>query len=303
MINIIPSKYNFWNVVYEIFVRATNCFSWKFKKTEKKLLQTGCLTILTTQPVFIIGVPRTGSTFFYQLITNRYDVSYFDNLVDIMHSFPLTGFYLSYKIYGNKPHNCFKSKSGHTISYGLHCPSEAGNYWYRFFKKKQYLVRPEDLDYATKQQIKNEIESVIKRYDKPIVIKNLANSLRLRLIKELFPNAKIIIIDRNINDTTKSIIKNRKNKSVSQNEFWSIYPPEIENIEFQNEKELIHQQINAIKAYIKKDIKLFSPENVIHMRYENLINTPAQVLTVLDQFMNAKLRRNARLPSNLKKQK
>ncbi|MGM0505230.1 MAG: sulfotransferase family protein [Bacteroidota bacterium] len=303
MTNIIPAKYNFWNVVYEICVRAVKCFSRKFKKTEKKLLEADRSTALPGQPVFIIGVPRTGSTFSYQLITNRYDVSYFDNLVDIMHSFPLTGFYYSYKMFGNKPHNCFKSKSGNTLSYGLHCPGEAGNYWYRFFKKQQYLVRPEDLTSATKQQLKAEIESVIKRYKKPLVIKNLANSLRLRLLKELFPNAKIIIIDRNLKDTARSIAKIRKKKSVSRNEFWSIYPPEIKDMNFHDESERIHQQIHSVKKYIENDIKHFPPENVLHIQYENLINSPEQILNNLDQFMDTGLRKNSRLPANLQKQK
>lgn len=303
MTNIIPAKYGFWNVVYEICVRAVKIFSWKLKKTEKKLLEADRSTVLSDQPVFIIGVPRTGSTFSYQLITNRYDVSYFDNLVDIMHSFPLTGFYYSYKLFVNKPHNCFKSKSGNTLSYGLHCPSEAGNYWYRFFEKQQYLVHPEDLSSGTKQQLKTELESIIKRYNKPLVIKNLANSLRLRLIRELFPDAKIIIIDRNEEDTCKSIAKIRKKKSFLLNEFWSVYPPEIGDIKFQNESELIQQQIKSVKGYIKHDIKQFPSENVLNIEYENLINDPEKVLKILDQFMEADLRENGCLPENLQKQK
>ncbi len=304
MTKIIPAKYNFWNVVYEICVRGVKCFAWRLKKTEKKLLsQADQSPTLPSQPVFIIGVPRTGSTFSYQVITNRYDVRYFDNLADIMHHFPLTGFYYSYKLFGNKPHNCFKSKSGNTLSYGLHCPSEAGNYWYRFLKKQQYLVKPEDLSTTNKNQLKTEIESVLKRYKKPLVIKNLANSLRLRLIKELFPGAKIIVIERNLEDTSKSIAKIRKIKSVPRDEFWSIYPPEIGDMKFANESERIEQQIESVKKYIQKDIEIFPAEQVLHINYENLIDFPEQTLKTLDQFMDAKLRENSRLPYNLEKQK
>lgn len=298
----LSSKYSKWNIIYEGSVKLTELFSWKLKNIEKKqLFTTDSSSSPIYQPVFIIGLPRTGSTFLYQLITNRYNVSYFDNLFDIMHKFPLSGMYYSNLIYGDKPHNCFRSTMGGTLRYGLHCPSEAGNYWYRFFERNKYRVLPEDLSQDLKKQLKLEFITILNRYKKPLVIKNLANSLRLILIKELFPKAKIIVINRKEQDVFNSILKVRKIKSIKANDFWSIYPPEIDSVKYNNEKELICSQIRSLEEQISKDIKIFPQNNVLMINYEEIINSLGKALGVLDEFMGAKLRNDALLPYDMKK--
>ena len=86
-------------------------------------------------PVFIIGAPRTGSTFLYQSITNSLDVAYIDNLVELFYDSFCAGFFISKALYGNKPHNNFVSYHGNTRRLGgLHAPSECGAFWYRWLR-------------------------------------------------------------------------------------------------------------------------------------------------------------------------
>lgn len=266
------SKYNFWNILYELLVKGVSFFSFLFKAKEKNLFirQERFQDERNIQPVFIIGPPRSGSTFLYQLITNLYDVKYFDNLVDIFHKFPLVGLWLSDRIFNDKPHNCYKSKHGSTLLFGLHAPSECGNYWYRFLPKKKYYADENGLNQKSKNQIKKEISVILNRYKKPFVIKNLSNSLRLKLIYDLFPEAKIIVIDRSDEDILRSIMKVREKNGTSSDELWSVAPPELFDRKYDSVREMVNEQIKVIRQYIENDIKLFNKDNVLRLRYEDI---------------------------------
>lgn len=282
--------------------RTVPALSFIFGKIERsELAKYQDMRKSNKQPIFIIGVPRTGSTFTYQMITNRYKVRYFDNVFDIMHQFPLAGMCYSFRYFADKPHNCFRSKNGHTLRYGLHCPSEAGNYWYRFLPRKKYQINPEDLTIEKKKNLKQELEAILTIYDEPLVIKNLANSLRLKLINELFPDARIIVIDRNDKDTSKSIRKIRKQKKTKPDEFWSIYPQELEMKSFESEDEIVENQIQSVKKIIDQDINLFPQKNILRIRYEKLMGDTKYELDRLDEFMNVNLREGAKAPAIIKK--
>ncbi|MGM0648244.1 MAG: sulfotransferase [Bacteroidota bacterium] len=301
---LISSKYNFWNIVYEMLTRVVPTLTFAFSKIEiAELEKYREIPATSHSPVFIIGVPRTGSTFTYQMITNRYKVRYFDNIVDVMHQFPLAGMRYSYRYYHDKAHNCFRSKNGHTFRYGLHCPSEAGNYWYRFFSRKSYDVIPADLSGEAKERLKQEVNAMIAIYNQPLVIKNLANSLRLQLIWELFPDAKIIVVDRNDVDTMKSIKRIRKQKGSRPGEFWSIYPSGLQGKTFKSEDELVAAQIQSVKQIIDEDIRLFPKENVMRVQYEKLIASTDEILQEMDLFINTDLREAALAPSIIQTKK
>ncbi|MFW5793799.1 MAG: sulfotransferase family protein [Bacteroidota bacterium] len=291
---VFPSKYKFWNIVYEVAVRIVGLLDFKLSRSEQKLS-------FKTQskkkhdryhPVFIIGVPRTGSTFVYQLITNNLKVKYFDNIVDIMHKYPLTAFHLSKFIYNDKPHNCFKSHHGTTLKYGLHAPSEAGNYWYRFIPEGQYKVDALEVTDKLKNKLKTEIQTILKTYEQPLVIKNLANSLRLKFIFELFPYSRIIIIERDLESTLNSIINARRKNDTPANSFWSIFPPEIKQSKYPDERSRVLDQVRNIEKYINRDIKQFPDKQVLRVGYENIVNEPEKMVEKIRHFVNAEKRQN-----------
>src|SRR5690242_9126044 len=64
---------------------------------------------LALQPVFIVGTPRSGSTFLYQLLTNQFDVAYIDNLAARLADVLPLAMWVSHGCFGSKPHNSFTS--------------------------------------------------------------------------------------------------------------------------------------------------------------------------------------------------
>ena len=94
-----------------LFARA---ISGPLRLTELPALRRHAARVLTHQPTFIIGAPRSGSTILYQALTNAYDVAYFDNVACTLHRNPLAGFALSRVMFGDRPHDSFTSTHGTT---------------------------------------------------------------------------------------------------------------------------------------------------------------------------------------------
>jgi len=83
-------------------------------------------------PIFIIGLPRSGSTFIYQLITQIFDLVYIDNLLTPGREALFSSACISHRLFKDKPHYNYSSTYGNTLEGGLHAPSETGSLWYRW---------------------------------------------------------------------------------------------------------------------------------------------------------------------------
>lgn len=176
-------------------------------------------------PVFIIGAPRTGSTFLYQSITNSLDVAYIDNLVELFYDSFCAGFFISKALYGNKPHNNFVSYHGNTRRLGgLHAPSECGAFWYRWLPLDDHYVRSQDIDGASKKEIRTNIKCALAIVKRPIIFKNLNAGQRLDLLNNVFPESRFIFIKRDPLATAQSIYNAKQRVNYRPDQWWSIKP-------------------------------------------------------------------------------
>jgi len=135
------------------------------------------------------------------------------------------------------------------------------------------------------------IYALINKYQKPIIFKNLSFSVRLPLIRELFPDAKIIYIKRNPLFVAQSILISREKAKVKNGKLWSIRPENYQKLEkYPPVKQAVHQTWQLYRQ-IEKDISLFSPERIMILNYEELSNTPP-LIDNLRQFIEGKYRQN-----------
>lgn len=221
------------------------------------------------QPVFIIGAPRTGSTILYQYITNNLDVLYINNFIDIFHRNFFFGFTLANKFIGWQPHGCFKSVLGNTRACGWRGPSECGNFWYRWMPKDRHFLHSGDISNKALNEIGNNLFSVINKFDKPLVIKNLNAGQRLRVISKIAPHAKFIFVKRNPTFVAQSIFRVKQKLKRNNGEWWSIKPKNFESLMSLPPHEQIVKQIFYLEKQIFLDKKLIPPTNFIELNYED----------------------------------
>jgi len=241
--------------------------------------------------VFIVGAPRTGSTILYQSITNQFDVTYIDNITCLFHPLLLLGVKISKLLYSDSAHDTSKSKFGNTTNLGFHAPSECGNFWYRWLPQDKHFIDYGDFDENVVEEIRNEIYSVIIREQKPFVFKNLNAGQRLRLINKVVPNAKIIFIRRKPLDTALSIYKSRLKNDVKDDEWWSIMPPNINELNSLSLYEKIVKQIYFIEKQIMRDKNLFPKENFLTIDYDDFLDNPEESLNIIKKFLGKKIRK------------
>lgn len=237
--------------------------------------------------VFLIGPPRTGSTILYQALTNFCDVSYIDNLTCLFHRSLFFGSILSHVRFGNTEHNNFKSEHGATSQFGLHCPSECGEFWYRWFPRDPHFVEANSLAPRKTSALSTEINRVVRFFGRPFVIKNLVCGQRLRVLAKIFPDAKVIVVERNTDEVVESILKARKVRNIKEGTWWSVKPPGYRNYVGCPEVELVQAQVRLISEIIQEDTALFKPENVRTVNYSDF---DEDLIVELAQWINARIK-------------
>lgn len=250
--------------------KVTLILSWLLLPLNKYLINKYSKKTIEHHPIFIVGAPRTGSTILYQSVTNQSEVLYFDNLVCRFNRILFIGFWLSNIIFGNRAHNTFRSLHGDTSKEGTHAPSECGEFWYRWLPKDHHFIDFTDLDGIDCEQIKKEVTAVSNYFQRPIIFKNLNAGQRMRLLSKIFPEAKFVFIRRDIFYTAQSILLSKRRLGITDNQFWSIMPRNVKELEGMEWPEQIAQQVFFIEKQILLDSNLFPSENFFKVEYLEL---------------------------------
>lgn len=168
------------------------------KQLEKKTIQT---TKILPPPIFVIGLPRSGSTLLYQIISTHFSVSFFSNLLSFFFGYPATIALLTK--YFHLHSRIKKYSSNYGVTPGIFSPSEAGAI-YRLWFSDDSLISDE--------YIKNTINKISETLQKrPFVWKNLNLSTKIERLANIFPNAIFIKVDRRLEYVSQSIYLKTKN--------------------------------------------------------------------------------------------
>jgi len=250
-------------------------------------------------PVFIIGAPRTGSTILYEYITNYLDVTYINNFICKFYSLLYLGSVVSKIVFQDKQHNRFDSEQGRTQ--GLNSPSECGEFWYRWFPRDRHFVDFNELDSLQITQIRDVIKAVVNKNNKPIVFKNMNCGQRLRVIKDVFPDALFIYCKRNPLFTAQSIIETREKVCKNRAVWWSIMPKEYNELLKLDYPEQVVKQVYYIQKQIEEDLSLFGKKQFIEIWYKDFCKSPRLTIEKIRNFMfqnGANIRYKAQLIEN-----
>jgi len=235
-------------------------------------------------PIFIIGAPRTGSTIFYQAITNYWDIDYINNLESLLYKNIILGKLLSQKIFKSKCHNNFKSCLGATKGYNS--PSECGSFWYRWFPTDRHFVGADELAESQKREMRRVVSAMIALKKKPLFFKNMNCGQRIGALSQIFPEAFFIYCTRNPLYTAQSLLETRKMVYGNYNTWWSIMPKEYHKLQLLRPAEQVVAQIYYIEKQINKDLEKYYSGKWIELKYEHFTENPLQQLQTIRSFFD-----------------
>lgn len=235
-------------------------------------------------PVFFLGAPRSGSTLIYQVMTEVFDVAYLSNRHCQFFGAPALAERLFHPL-SKKSASDFTSNHGETS--GWSAPSECGQWWYRFFRRIPAYVTLADVEENKIRSFRRSLLAFTRATDKPVIFKNLYASLRLQAIAKHVPEALFIIVHRDELDNGHSLLETRRKVYGSYEKWWSMPPPDIDNIQKTPVYEQVIEQIRSIHQTILADLNISNvpKKKIYHINYEQFCDDVHGEATKLNIFL------------------
>jgi len=236
---------------------------------------------LEFHPVFIIGAPRCGSTLLYQLMLDYYDFGYISNLHCRFYGAPSL---VERVIAPTRRRRASSYESDHGRVRGWTAPSECGDYWYRFFRRRPQYTPLSATSKESLRNLRRSVRAIGRAMGRPVLFKNLLSGLRIEPILEALPEAKFIVVRRSVLDTAHSILEARMNLYGDYNKWFSVEPPEVDSLREKPPHEQAADQVRLIYALIDRDRRL-APGAFTDVDYEKLCGDTRSVLDSIGSFL------------------
>lgn len=234
--------------------------------------------------LFIMGLPRTGTTLIYQYIIHRLHVSYFTNGVGIFPVSPCITTFIQRKVYGQYQSD-FRSNYGKVL--GTVAPREAGGFWCRFFDINSY-VSFDDLTEKDVYLLRNTIACIQNIFGGvPFVNKNVKHLLRIGALSKIFPNSQFLIVERDMADVAISVLRGRYKNLSDPRQWWSVRPPNYEKLKNLPIVDQVFYQCVSLKEKMEEDISSLSGKRIIRIHYEKFSDNPEELIRKLIVSLNA----------------
>lgn len=202
--------------------------------------------------VFILGVPRCGSTLLYQLLASTRAFYYPTNFLARFWMTPYLGMLLEANL-GIGGASSFESDHG--MTQGLGAPSEFEYFWVEWLRGEKYVLRGQ----------LGAMESV---HDKPLLFKQMHLTLHLPLLSVMLPTAVFIHCTRDPIYNLQSLLISREEFG-NREQWWSLKPREYDAL-----KDLDpYAQVAGQHHYLLKTIKEEAP-SALEIAYEDVCIDP-----------------------------
>ena len=238
--------------------------------------------------LFVIGLPRSGTTLLSQILAYSLDVGYINNLMSRFWLAPLHGIRLSKNLIGEEKKSDFNSNYART-SYisDIH---EFGYFWRYWLKKETFddvtyvKEREKNIDW---KELRKVLSTIQVEFNKTMIFKNIFGSYHMLKLKNLLQKVLYIYIERDTLDVAISILEARKKYYEDLNTWWSYQPIEYEQIKNMDYWHQIAGQIYFLKRFYAKQAKLCGGKYVLKISYKTLCTNPMEVLELIQEHIQS----------------
>ncbi len=232
-----------------------------------------------TQPLlFILGLPRSGTTLVYQYVVHRLSVAYFTNGVGRYYRAPCLATWIQCT-WNDEYHSNFTSRYG-TVS-GPMAPHEAGRFWGRFFGFDEY-VRPEQVSSRARKTMTRTVAFLQRLFgDSFFVNKNVKHLLRITTLASIFPNAYFLRVQRDRADVALSLLRARHANLEDPTNWWSARPPNHRELEDLPVDEQIARQLYGLDQKLNDDLSALRSDRVLSVNYRSFCRAPDRLIQSL----------------------
>lgn len=234
--------------------------------------------------VIISYLPRSGSTYLYQLLCGTGRFNYISNFQSRFWRTPCLGRLLENSI-GPRIFERIETTSNLGMTQGWESPSEFNYFWEEQFGITggiDSIIHPERFDLDAQKQFANTIGALCSFELKPILFKKEWLAMNAVSIATCLPKVEFIHINRSRDAVVNSMLRARK--QVFGLEGGSLFGAAAPGYEFDlslSLEENIRRQMDGLDVFIKKQLKA-SGCLVHEISYEALIENPGSALIELN---------------------
>ncbi len=211
------------------------------------------------KPIFIVSMPRSGSSVFYQKFSTHPDLCWTSH---DSKKFPRSAV-LSRIIQKVRPDP--RPTEGHRI-------------WRRFAREEDDSMRREHVIEEQKRYYHDLIRAQLRIFGKSrFISKYPRNCLRLDWIDEIFPDAIFVHLVRDGRAVALSLLRKRDTHE-GRPHWWGIRPPGWKNFSHCDPIESVAQQWKACVTYTRTLAADLPPQRYGQFRYEDFCAAPADTL-------------------------
>lgn len=250
---------------------------------------------LTSRPrypiIFAAGAPRSGTTFLAQTLCQYIDSTHVDNVGAKFWLAPVLGLKLSKKLFNEKEADIsFRSEFGRTTGADIH---GFHYFWIHHLRLDQSGSLFESLETRGIDPtiVRGHLAAMTDEAQKTLIMKGYYPSYFMPWFQQHVPGSVFVLIRRNPLDQARSIYRVRQAYMTSMSDWWSMLPPEIDELRDLSPEEQIAGQIFGLRRMYarqlaRKDIA------ATWVDYEELLKDPATCL----QRIHADIQKLSELP-------
>ena len=262
------------------------------------------------KPIFIIGCPRSGTGIFHQLLRLHPDIAWITPVTNRCFSLKYGKFYenpstakyiqnivkylpdiLVPKKYSGPYDGSLKIKFQYETN-------EGHAIWNSFCPLEDHYLDENDLSDEAVNYFRKVVKGHLEIFNKSRFVNKMPhNSMRIRYISGIFPDAKFIHIIRNPRAVINSILNRRVVENENVNDWWGVKPPNWKDYKNKNSfKQVVNQWYYTIEI-INKDRKILRDDQYFEIKYEDLMDEPEMIMDEVINF--AELRKSKKFKNEL----
>jgi hypothetical protein len=239
--------------------------------------------------LFVLGLPRSGTTLVSQYLAHRLAVAYFTNGTGRRPAAPVLTTALE-RLRGGGYRSDFRSEYGKVR--GLTAPREAGGVWARFFGYERY-VRYEEVAPADVRMLRRLVAAVqLVSGGAPFMKKNVKHLLRVHALARIFPEARFLVVRRRLADVALSILRARAKLLDDASDWWSVRPPDYEALRHRRPAEQVAGQVVSLRGRMHSDLAELADARVLWLDYESFCREPESAIELVRDALGGVALRN-----------
>jgi hypothetical protein len=221
------------------------------------------------QPIFIVGMPRSGTTILYEKLARHPDLAC---LTTSSRKFPRS-VALS-KLWGMARRNAR--------------PTEAPHVWRRATRVEDDSLSADDATPALRAYYTDVVVAQLRIAGKPrFLSKYPRNGLRMGFFSAIFPDCLFIHIIRDGRAVVRSILEKRETHG-GMNAYWGIRPPGWRSLLGLDPVEAVAAQYTGSVDLMRRHGAGMGPRRYMEMRYEDFCSNPVKALADIAGFCSLK---------------